>query len=173
MPSPKNIQLLKLLQEKLRQAKATVLADYRGLTVDQLTELRQKVREAGGELMVAKNTLLRLALQSQSLPTPDDQLTGPTIVLFAYEDEIAPLKALSDFAKQYDLPKLKAGLLYNELLTTDRLNQLAKLPGKKELLARFTRLVNAPRVNLVFALRANLQNLVLVLKALQEKKAAN
>ncbi|MBU0619154.1 50S ribosomal protein L10 [Patescibacteria group bacterium] len=174
MPSQKNIEQLKLLAQKLEQAKSVVLADYHGLSVDQIQGLRQQIKQVGGELMVAKNTLLKLALDKVNPPAngkiPEDKLTGPTITLFGYEDEIAPLKVLAEFAAKHQLPQIKAGLIINEYLSADQLNQLAKLPGKPELLAKLIGTINAPRVNLVFVLKANLQKLVLTLKAIKEVK---
>lgn len=170
MPSQKNINQLEILTQKLEQAKSVVLADYHGLSVSQLQELRQEVKQTGGELMVAKNTLLKLAFEKSQIKIPNDKLTGPTITLFSYKDEIAPLKALAEFAEKYQLPQIKAGLIVNDYLSADELNQLAKLPGKTELLAKLVSTINAPRVNLVFALKANLQKLVLTLKAIQEAR---
>jgi len=169
MPSTKNVKQLEVLIDKLQQAKSLVLADYRGLNVNQIQELRQQVREAGGELLVAKNTLTQLALEKLNFSIPTEELaifTGPTILLFAYEDEIAPLKTLADFAKTNDLPEIKAGFLGQDYLDQEKASQLAQLPSKEDLIAKVVGLINSPRVNLVFVLRANLQKLVMVIKAI-------
>lgn len=174
MPSDKNVKQIEKIEKKLETAKSVVLAEYHGLGVEQMTELRQKVVEAGGELMVAKNTLLKIVFDKSGYQVPTNQLTGPNMVLFGYEDMVAPLKALDDFAQDNELPKLKCGILIdkNEYLGLEKVEQLAKLPGKEELLAKVVATINAPRVNLVFALKANLQNLVMTLKAISQQASA-
>lgn len=159
MPSDKNVATVNLLKTKISQAKAIVFADASGLSVNLQRELRQKVKLAGGELIVVKNTLLKLALGAKEL------LVGPTITLLAYEDEIAPLKALAEFARTHDLPKIKAGFLAKEPLTKDQAEALAALPTKVELLAQAIGSLQSPLFGLVNVLQGNLRKLVYVLKA--------
>jgi len=173
MPSQKNINQLKTIQEKIAQAKSIVLADYRGLSVSQQDELRKAVKQVDGELIVAKNTLVRLALKQENINLPNDlqtSLQGPTITLLAYEDEIAPIKALAEFAKNHQLPEIKAGFLNKEPLSADQVNQLAKLPTKIELLAKTVATIKAPLSGIVNVLSGNLKNLVYALQAIKEVK---
>lgn len=169
MPSQKNITELNNLKEKLSKAKSLVLADYCGLTVNQINTLRNKIREVGGELKITKNTLLRIALKQSNLQltTNNSQLTGPTAVVFAYDDEIAPLKAIADFAKEQELPKFKAGFLDDRLLTIEELEQLANLPTKDQLQAKLVGCLNSPISGFVYTLKANLNKLVMVLKQIK------
>lgn len=168
MPSQKNIDQVKNLQEKLQQAKSIVLADYRGLTVNNQQKLRRAIVASGGELLVAKNTLLQIALKKTLPDLPRVRqladLQGPTMVLFAYEDEIAPIKALAEFAKEHDLPQIKAGLINKEALSADQINQLASLPTKVELISQTIATIKAPLSGILNVLSANLKNLVYVLK---------
>lgn len=160
------------MTEKLAKAKAIVLADYHGLSVAQVSRLRQKVKEVGGELAVAKNTLLKLALKKTDHQLPADyQLTGPTIALFSFEDEITPLKILSGFAQENQLPKIKQGFLGKALLTIERVEELAKLPGKEQLKAMLLTRLNWPINGLVFVLKGNLQKLTLALEAIKNQKS--
>ena len=159
MPSEKNVATVNLLKTKLQQAKSIVFADASGLSVNLQRELRQKIKLAGGELIVAKNTLLKIALGVK------DQLAGPTITLLAYDDEIAPIKALAEFAKAHELPKIKAGFLAKEPLTKDQVETLANLPTKIELLAKTVGTLQAPITGFVNVLQGNLRKLVYVLKA--------
>ena len=168
MPSSKNIQAVEELKTKLDGAKAVILADYLGLTVAQMGDLRDKIRAAAGELSVAKNTLIKLALQKPEL---DSVLQGPTAILIAKEDEISPLKALVEFAKNAELPKLKAGILDDRILSTDELNQLAKLPGKLELQAKVVGVLKGPLYGLVNVLSGNTRKLVYVLNAIKDQKS--
>jgi len=176
MPSQKNINQLKTIQEKISQAKSIVLADYKGLSVAQQDELRKKVKQVNAELMVAKNTLIKLALKQEKISLPknlETALQGPTITLFAYEDEIAPIKALAEFAKDNKLPEIKAGFLNKNPLSAEQVNQLAKLPTKVELLAKTVATIKTPLSGIVNVLSANLKNLVYALEAIQNQKSNN
>lgn len=167
MPSEKNVAALKLLKTKIQQAKSIVFADASGLSVNLQRELRQQVKLAGGELVVVKNTLLKLALDTKDL------LPGPTITLFAYEDEIAPLKALAEFAKSHDLPKIKAGFLAKEALSKEQVEQLAALPTKIELLAKTVGTLKSPLSGFVNVLQGNIRKLVYVLSAIGGRGAVS
>ena len=169
MPSQKNTQQLAELKEKIQTAKAIALADYRGLTVGQITELRTKIKEVGGELKVAKNTLLKLALDNAEL-NQTKALIGPTLILFANEDEATPLKILVDFAQEYELPTLKAGFLGEEFLDVAQLTALAKLPSRQQLQAKFVGQLSAPIHGLVNVLSGNLRNLIYVLQAIKQSR---
>ncbi len=162
MPSEKNVTTVNLLKTKLKDAKSIVMADASGLSVNLQRELRQAVKLAGGELIVVKNTLLQLALGVKEL------LPGPTITLLAYEDEIAPIKALAEFAKVHELPKIKAGFLAKEPLTKDQVEALANLPTKIELLAKTVGSLKSPLYGIVNVLQGNIKKLIYALKAVSE-----
>ncbi len=159
MPNAKNVATVNLLKTKLKDAKSLVFADASGLSVNLQRELRQAVKLAGGELIVVKNTLLKLALGVKEL------LPGPTITLLAYEDEIAPIKALAEFAKVHELPKIKAGFLAKEPLTKEQVETLASLPTKIELLAKTIGSLKSPITGFVNVLAGNIRKLIYVLKA--------
>jgi large subunit ribosomal protein L10 len=172
MPSAKNLDQLQQLKNKLKDAKAIVLADYHGLPVNKQQELRQKVQAVSGEFTIAKNTLLKLAFkeQLQSLPSSLEQvLQGPTALLIAQEDEIGPIKALVQFSQENDLPQIKIGLLEDRLLTIDEVTDLAKLPGRLELQAKLINTLNAPISGFANVLSGNLRQLVLVINAIKDK----
>jgi large subunit ribosomal protein L10 len=180
MPSQKNIDQVNELTEKLSQAKAVILTDYTGLSVSKQAELRQKVKDAGGQFLVAKNRLFKLALsemRKSALPHDvEDVLQGPTAFLFAFEDEIAPIKSLIEFADQFELPKTKIGLLFkpeDRLLTVEEIEKLAKLPTHAELIARLIGTLNAPKLRFVNVLSGNLTKLVLIIKEIQKSKKTN
>jgi len=163
MPSQKNKDTVASLQEKLQKSRSVVLADYRGLTVNQQRKLRNKVKDSGGELIVAKNSLIKLALAKEKL-----ELSGPTIILFAFEDEVAPLKVLVEFAKENELPKAKLGFFAKETLSADQLNQLASLPAKVELMTKTVYTLKSPLSGIVSVLSGNIRKLVYVLKAVKK-----
>lgn len=155
------------LAAKIKEAKSVALADYRGITVAQITALRDKVRTVGGELQVVKNTLFTRALKDAGVKELDTPLTGPTLVLFANDDEIAPLKALAVFGKQANLLALKLGFMAEKTFSGEELNRLASLPTKLELQANLVGLLSSPPRRLVYSLNWNLQKLVLVINGIK------
>lgn len=169
MPSAKNIQQVKDLKEKLGKAKSVVLTNYRGLSVDQINDLRRKIKKAGGELKVAKNTLLKISFKDLKFKTDDlkEALTEPTAILFSYQDELSPIKALYQFCQENELPEIKLGFLEKELFTKDKIIDLAKLPALETLQAKLVATINSPLYGLVYVLKANLQGLTRVLSQIK------
>lgn len=155
MANQKNIDIVEALKEKFSRAKSVVLADYRGLTHKQAEELHRNVKKAGGEFVVAKNSLLRIAGGYQA--------TGPTGALVAYEDELAPLKELFKTIKALGLPKVKSGTIGGVVYDEAEIGRIAKLPGQDVLRGQLVGQLNSPIYGFVYSLNYNLQKLVYVL----------
>lgn len=177
MPNTKNIQEVKELESKLEGASAVYLADYAGLSVPDQVELRARVEQEGGALRITKNRLLKLALDKHldGLPREvKDFLRGPNITLFAGSDVVGPLKALVEFAAGTGSkkPALKTGFLGTELLSLEKIKELATLPGKTELVAKLLNTLTNPARSLVGVLAAPTRDLVYVLNAYKEQKQA-
>jgi len=177
MPSQKNIDQLNELKEGLDRAKTVVMADYSGIGVNDINRLRKTIVETGGELRVAKNTLLKLALEGiEYLPTGKEgqisniSFVGPTVVLFSYEDEIGALKALYDFIKEHDLPKIKFGFMGGELIEKEKILQLAKLPGMDVLQGQLVGVMQSPIRELVYTLHGKMQEFVGVVEEIKRNK---
>lgn len=176
MPSQKNINQVKELTEKLSQAKAVILADHSGLSVSQQGKLRKSISEAGGQFLVAKNRLFKLALVEKSkdlLQQVEDVLREPTAFLFAIKDEIAPIKALVQFSEQHELPKLKLGFVLDpedRVLSIEEIEALAKLPTRDQLIAQLIGALNSPRIRLLATLSGNLSKLVRTLHEIKNTK---
>jgi large subunit ribosomal protein L10 len=154
------------------RSKAVVLADYRGLTVSQTQELKRKVADSQAELTVAKNRLLKIALRQQKLTDGDEldkALTGPTMAIFCYQEEVEPLKKVFEFSKDTELPKFKVGWLGSQFLSAEQVNNLAQLPDKPVLHAKLVGSLASPIYGLVNVCQGNLRKLVYVLKAISEK----
>lgn len=153
------------LAEKLKQAKAFVLTDYRGLDVAQINELRREVKKSGGEFEVVKNTLLRLAAKT-GLPRIRQlaDLRGPTAALWLYSEDLTPLKALSNFIQKTELPKIKFGFWQGELISPERIKELMTLPSLTELQAKLINTLKSPSLGLVNALNGNIRKLIYVLE---------
>lgn len=165
-------QVVSELAGKLASAKASFLADYRGLTVDQVNQLRGKLREVGVDYRVVKNTLLKLAAKDTGAACLEEYLAGPTAIAIAMDDPVAPAKVLSDYAKQNSKFELKAGALEGKVLSLDDIKALSDLPSREVLLAKMLGSMNAPISNFVGVLAAVPRSLVQVLAAIQDKKAA-
>lgn len=174
MPTQKKINIVSDFVEKLSSAKSVVFTDYRGLTTTQIEDLRRKIEETGGTFMVTKNTLLQLALQNAKYQSatggPNSKLKEPTATLFAFTDEITPIKTLVKFAKEWELPTIKFGFLSKEFLGAERINELARLPGKNQLIANLIGQLQTPSCGLVNILESNLKNLVYLMQIVSEQK---
>jgi large subunit ribosomal protein L10 len=139
---------------KLRASATTVVADYRGLNVAQVTELRKQLREAGVEFQVLKNTLVRRATAAAELTELNEVLAGPTAIAFSTEDAVAPAKILNDFAKKNDALKLKGGVVEGRVVGADQIKALAELPSREGLLSMLLSVLQAPVRNFALAVKA-------------------
>ena len=156
------------LQEKLSKAKAIFFADYKGLTMNQLSDLRRKLRDLNAEFTIAKNALIKRALPTLNLKLPDTILEGPTAALFAYDDEISPIKILVKVLKDTSLGKVKSGFLGLDLLDEAKIQQLATLPTKDELRGQTVGVLVAPLQGMLSVLQGNLRNLVYALSEISK-----
>ncbi len=152
MPNAKVLESKKAqvaeITEVLKNAATGVLVDYRGLTVEEDTKLRNDLRAAGVNYFVVKNTLLRLAANQVGLEELDSMLHGPT-ALAVSEDPVAPAKILFDFAKKNEKMEIKTGFMDGKVMSMDELTTLAKTPSKETLIAKIMGSLNAPASNLV------------------------
>lgn len=139
---------------KLRESATTVIADYRGLNVAQVTELRKQLREAGVEFQVLKNSLVRRATAAAELSELDEVLVGPTAIAFSTEDAVAPAKILSDFAKKNDALKVKGGVVEGKVVSVEQIKALADLPSREGLLSMLLSVLQAPVRNFALAVKA-------------------
>lgn len=146
------------LVELLKSAQAGVLVDYRGITVEQDTQLRNKLREAGVEYKVVKNTLTRFAANEVGFQELDSSLHGPTALAISSTDPVAPAKVLSDFAKDVEAIEIKAGFLDGKVISLDEIKTLANTPSREVLIAKIMGSLNAPISKLVRTLQALVDN---------------
>ncbi len=166
MPNQKNLDIVKTLKEKLEEAKSVVLFDYSGTSVKEQVELRNKIKEAGGEILVTKNTLIGIAIGKDEMK---DALAGMNAIVFAYEDEVAPIKALFEFHKESEKLEIKKGLMEDKVLSVQEVEALSKLPSKTELIATLIARIKGPGQGLVNVLTAGPRDLVSVLNQVASK----
>ncbi len=171
MPSVKNQELLQVAKDKLGRAQAVFFVDYQGLTHKQLEEARNSLREIGAEVAIIKNSLMNIALKEKEIDL-SDQLTGPSAILFSYEDPLATAKVLYAFFKKYNLPKIRFGVFEGRVIEEREISKLATLPSREVLLTQLVGLLNSPIRSLVYDLNWNIQKLALVLSSVKDKKGA-
>ena len=172
MPSQRNVHGLAEIKHHLETAKAVILANYAGLSVADQTSLRAKLDQAGGEFMVAKNNLLKIALREKLGDLPrevEDVLDGPTAVIFAQTDPATAAKAVTEFAKDKDLPKIKIGIMNAKVLSIKDIETLSQLPSREQLLANLLAQLQAPAQALVRQIATPTQLLVYALDAISRR----
>lgn len=145
------VTLVNEIAEKLQNSKSTIITDYRGLTVAEVTELRAKLREAGVEFKVLKNTMTRRAADQVNLSEVNEFLTGPSAIAFSYDDVVAPAKILNEFAKAHKALELKAGIVEGKIIGQAEVTALAELPNREGLLSMLLSVLQAPMRNLAYA----------------------
>jgi large subunit ribosomal protein L10 len=146
-------QEVDLITTKLRESNCTVVADYRGLNVAQVTQLRKQLREAGVEFQVLKNSLVSRAAANAELSELDAVLTGPTAIAFG-KDVVSPAKILSDFAKKNEALKVKGGVVEGRFVDSAQIKALADLPSREGLLSMLLSVLQAPVRNFALAVKA-------------------
>jgi large subunit ribosomal protein L10 len=144
MPRPEKVQAVTDIRERLEDARAVFLTEYRGLSVGAVQELRNSLREAGAEYKVVKMTLAKLAAGDAGIEGIDEYLEGPTALAFAKTDPVATAKALKEFSQSHDVFVLKAGYLSGDILSPEEISNLAEIEPREVLLAKIAGAAKAP-----------------------------
>lgn len=164
-------EIARLITDKLSKSKSIIFTDYKGLTMSQLYDLRNQLKEVGGELSVTKNNLLKIALKNNKLEITDKKVfEGPIATLFSYADEIAPIKILAKSLKDFQKGSVKGGILDGEEIDATSIQKLASLPTKDELRAKVVGSLGTPLYGIVGVLQANLRNLVYALDQIKVRR---
>ena len=169
--SPTNMALTKVqkqkildeLKEKIAKQKVMIFADFTGLKVKDLSNLRKKIKAADGEIKVAKKTLLGLAVKGAGLEFEAKKIKGEIALVFGYKDEISLTKIIYQFAEANPNLKILGGFLENQFRTAEEIITLAQLPTKEELLSGLVRSVSAPISNFINVLQGNIKGLIYLL----------
>ncbi|NLL51677.1 MAG: 50S ribosomal protein L10 [Peptococcaceae bacterium] len=159
------------IKQKFQDANGVVLADYRGLTVSQVTSLRVDLRQAGVEYRVLKNTMVRRAADEIGLEGLDEFLKGPTAIAFS-ADPVAPAKILSDYSKKNKNLKIKAGVVEGKVIDSERVKDLANLPSREVLLAQVLAGMQAPLQGMVNVLQGPIRKFGYALEEVRKLKEA-
>jgi len=166
----KKKQLIDDYEKGLAAAPHAFLLDYKGITVPQVTALRDKVRDSGGHYAVVKSTLALRAIDGKALAELKEHFVGPTAVVYSMNDPVALAKALTDFAKDVPAVQFKAGLVESRSIAANQIKDIASLPSREQLLTKLVFLLQSPVTRFVRVLAAVPQQLVIVLDQVRKQK---
>ena len=171
MARPEKVAEVQAIAERIGKAQSMVLADFSGLSVEQMTVFRRNCREKSVECRVVKNRLARIAADQSGLEAMKDHLTGPTAILFGAESQVDPAKIIVDFAKENEAMEIKGGFVDGEFLATAEVVALSKIPSRDELLAKMMGSINSPASGLVGTINGVAAALARVIDAAARQKA--
>jgi large subunit ribosomal protein L10 len=171
MPTPQKEAVLQDTQGRIADVRGIYLADFSGMTVLSLSLLRKRCREQGVQFRVIKNTLLKRAFNARGIKELDAHLVGPTGLVFSATNEMAPAKILSDFAKEFEKPRLKAAVVDGTLYDGKAIAKLAALPSREVLLSQLIGTFIAPMTTFLGAVNAMLATPANMADALHREKS--
>ncbi|MBQ2645361.1 50S ribosomal protein L10 [bacterium] len=160
------------IKAKMEKAKVAIVTEYKGMTVEEIQYLRRELQKIGGDYMVTKNTLAKLAVKGTEYEMLTETFKGPIAVAFGFEDPAAPAKVLAKFIKEKKKGVIVAAGLDGQLLNADQTKELANLPSKEELYAKMLGCVNSPATGIAGAVNAVMSSLVRAIDAVAKKKDA-
>ncbi len=174
MLRPEKEQVVVEFDEYLKNAQSVYVADYKGLTVLQISELRSAFRQEGVKMRVAKNSLVKRAMEASGHQELADTLTGPNAFVFGFDDPVVPARIMREFKKKLKLqkPEVRGFLLDGAFLPGSQFEEIAALPGKDELIAMVVGSIGAPLSSLVFTFHGILREFVGTITALAGKREA-
>jgi large subunit ribosomal protein L10 len=165
MSTQRKVESVADLSDKLSRTQFTLVADYRGLSVAEITDLRRRLRETGAELVVAKNTLALRAAKATGNDVLESLLSGPTALAFAYDDMARTAKTINEFNRGPRKLVVRGGLLGKDLLAADALDRIASLPSREQVLAQIVGGISSPVAGIVGVINAAITNVLYVLQA--------
>jgi len=177
MPTPRKVEMLAEIRDRMERASIAISADYRGLTVAQMTELRRALRPADAEVKVVKNTLATMAAEQAGRPEMSQILEGPTALTIGFGDPIAPVKLLTEHLRARRLQiTIHGGWLEGQVLTREQVEGLATMPSREQLIADVAGKLQSPLYNFAGLLQAGIRNFAGLVEAranqLEEQGAA-
>ena len=159
-------------KKQFEKAKVAVVADYRGLSVEEITELRRGLQKEQADLTVTKNTLLKVASKGSDFEAIESLMQGPTAIAFGYGDEVAAAKVLAKFIKENKKGEILGAVLDGKVLSKEEATKLASMPSKEELYAKILGSINSPASGIVYSVNGVMSALVRAIDAVREQKSA-
>jgi large subunit ribosomal protein L10 len=166
MPTPRKVEMLAEIKDRMERASIAISADYRGLSVAQITELRRALRPANVEVKVVKNTLATMAAEQAGRPEMAQILSGPTALAIGYGDPVAPVKALTEHLRARRLTlTIHGGWLEGKVLSQREVESLATMPSREQMIADVVGKLQSPLYNLAGLLQASMRNFAGLIEA--------
>ena len=159
------------IKSKVEKAQVALITEYKGYTVEEITNLRRELQKQGGDYMVTKNTLAKVAIKGTSYEKMTDLMKGPIAIAFGFEDQVSPAKVVSKFIKDTKKGEILGAVLDGNLLSADEAKALANLPSKEELYAKILGSINSPASGLVYSINGVMSALVRAIDAVAKTKA--
>ena len=161
-----------LIKEKVDKAQVAIVTEYKGYSVEEITNLRRALQKEGGDYMVTKNTLAKLAIKDTPYEVLAETLKGPIAIAFGFDDQVAPAKALSKFIKDTKKGEIIAAAMDGRLMSAAEAKALATLPSKEEIYAKMLGCVNSPATGIVGSINAVMASLTRAVAAVRDQKSA-
>ena len=161
-----------LIKEKIDKAQVAVVSEYTGLSVEEITKLRRELQKEGGDYMVTKNTLAKIAIKGTPYEVLAETLEGPIAIAFGFTDQVAPAKVLSKFIKDTKKGEIIAAAMDGQLMSAEEAKALANLPSREELYAKMLGCINSPASGIANSVNAVMSSLVRAVAAVRDQKSA-
>ena len=161
-----------LIKEKIDKAQVAVVSEYTGLSVEEITKLRRELQKEGGDYMVTKNTLAKIAIKGTPYEVLAETLKGPIAIAFGFTDQVAPAKVLSKFIKDTKKGEIIAAAMDGQLMSAEQAKALANLPSREELYAKMLGCINSPASGIANSVNAVMSSLVRAVAAVRDQKSA-
>lgn len=161
-----------LIKEKVDKAQVAIVTEYKGYSVEEITNLRRALQKEGGDYMVTKNTLAKIAVKDTPYEVLAETFKGPIAIAFGFEDQVAPAKALSKFIKDTKKGEIIAAAMDGRLMSADEAKALATLPSREEIYAKMLGCVNSPATGIVGSINAVMASLTRAVAAVRDQKSA-
>ena len=163
---------IEAIKEKLQKAQVAIVTEYKGFSVDEIMNLRRKLQKDGGDYMVTKNTLAKIAVKGTQFEVLTDAFKGPIALAFGFEDQVSPAKNLADFIKEAKKGEVIAAALDGKLLSANDAKALANLPSREEIYAKMLGCINSPASGIANATNSVITQLVRTMAAVRDAKTA-
>ena len=161
-----------LIKEKIDKAQVAVVSEYTGLSVEEITKLRRELQKEGGDYMVTKNTLAKIAIKGTPYEVLAETLKGPIAIAFGFTDQVAPAKVLSKCIKDTKKGEIIAAAMDGQLMSAEEAKALANLPSREELYAKMLGCINSPASGIANSVNAVMSSLVRAVAAVRDQKSA-
>ena len=161
-----------LIKEKIDKAQVAVVSEYTGLSVEEITKLRRELQKEGGDYMVTKNTLAKIAIKGTPYEVLAETLKGPIAIAFGFTDQVAPAKVLSKFIKDTKKGEIIAAAMDGQLMSAEEAKALANPPSREELYAKMLGCINSPASGIANSVNAVMSSLVRAVAAVRDQKSA-